>query len=88
MSKIKKLGLFDLDIFAFQANATAMEEVFLQNGNEYIGLMTNLTQAFDSVVNRIEELRKELKLDVVIMCLTDDHNWRKDVLPTYLQREP
>ncbi|MCV5902166.1 hypothetical protein OFN63_39325, partial [Escherichia coli] len=37
----------------------------------------------DSVVNRIEELRKELKLDVVIMCLTDDHNWRKDVLPTY-----
>ncbi|MDW2264010.1 exonuclease [Vibrio parahaemolyticus] len=83
MSKIKKLGLFDLDIFAFQANATAMEEVFLQNGNEYIGLMTNLTQAFDSVVNRIEKLRKELKLDVVIMCLTDDHNWRKDVLPTY-----
>nr|WP_274017752.1 exonuclease [Vibrio parahaemolyticus] len=83
MSKIKKLGLFDLDIFAFQANATAMEEVFLQNGDEYIGLMTNMTQAFDSVVSRIDEIRKQLKLDKVVMCLTDDHNWRKDVLPTY-----
>ncbi|HCG9221697.1 TPA: exonuclease [Vibrio parahaemolyticus] len=83
MSKIKKLGLFDLDIFAFQANAAAMEEVYLQNGEEFIGLMTNMTQAFDTVVSRIEEIRKQLKLDVVIMCLTDDYNWRKDVLPTY-----
>lgn len=83
MSKIPKLGLFDLDIFAFQANASSMEEVYLQNGDEYVCLMTNMTQAFDSVKRRIEELRKELKLDVVIMCLTDSVNWRKTVLPTY-----
>ncbi|KAB0285649.1 exonuclease [Vibrio fortis] len=75
--------MFDLDIFAFQANAAAMEEVYLQNGDNYVALITNIDQAFKNVCTRIDALVKELKLDKVIVCLTDSVNWRKDVLPTY-----
>ena len=80
---VPRLGLFDLDIFAFQSNASHMEEVFLENGDEFIGLITNLTKAFESVVSRIDAIAKELKLEKVVVCLTDSVNWRLDVLPTY-----
>lgn len=83
MSKILKVGLFDLDIFAFQANTGAMEEVYLENGDNFAVLMTNLDQAFTNACNHIDQITKQLKLDKVVMCLTDSVNWRKDVLPSY-----
>lgn len=84
--KIKKLGLLDLDIFAFQAAAVGEEEVILENedsGHFECMLWSPLGRLLDQTIERIDELAKQIKLEKVVVCLTDDENWRKDVLPSY-----
>lgn len=82
-SKIKKLGLFDLDIFVFQAAAACTNPVHLRNGNTFIFKVMDAEAAIRVVRNRIDAIAKELKLDKVVLCITDKANWRKRVLPTY-----
>lgn len=84
--KVKKLGLLDLDIFAFQAAAAFEEEVILESeetGHFESMLHSDLTKALNTTINRIDDLAKQLKLDKVVVCITDSVNWRNSVLPTY-----
>tara|TARA_Y100001960_G_C14784209_1_gene890271 strand:+ start:13551 stop:14402 length:852 start_codon:yes stop_codon:yes gene_type:complete len=86
MAKIKKLGLLDLDIFAFQSAAAGEEEVFLENEDSgFIECMlySPLSRLFDATVERIDTLAKQQKFDEVVVCITDSVNWRKSVLPSY-----
>jgi 5'-3' exonuclease len=82
-SKVKKLGLFDLDIFVFQAAASCTKPVHLTNGNLYIFKAMDADEAIKLVRDRIDTLIKELKLDKAVLCITDKVNWRKEILPTY-----
>ena len=82
-SKIKKLGLFDLDIFVFQAAAACTHPVTLINGNTFIFKAMNADAAIDVVRSRVDQIIDELKLDKAILCITDEVNWRTNVLPTY-----
>jgi len=83
MSKVKKLGLFDLDIFVFQAAAACTHPVTLQNGNTFIFKAMDADAAIGVVRDRVDAITKELKLDMAVLCITDKINWRKGVLPTY-----
>jgi 5'-3' exonuclease len=84
--KIKRLGLLDLDIFAFQAAAVGEEEVILESevsGHVESMLWSPLGRLLDQTIGRIDELAKQLKLDKTVVCITDSANWRTDVLPSY-----
>ena len=85
-SKQKRLGLYDVDIFAFQSAAAGETEFFLENEQSgYVECMIHspLEQLLESTITRIDELAKELKLDKVIICITDKVNFRHSILPTY-----
>ncbi|WP_444957590.1 hypothetical protein [Microbulbifer sp. ZKSA002] len=77
---MKKLLLIDTDIVAYKACAKAEFEC---DFGDWTFLATNFEVALNNAVERIESIRERLKADEVVLCLTDDHNWRKDVLPTY-----
>jgi 5'-3' exonuclease len=83
MAKIKKLGLFDLDIFVFQAAAACTHPVTLINGNTFIFKAMDADAAIKVVRSRIDAITKQLKLDKVVLCITDKANWRLGVLSTY-----
>lgn len=81
--KVKKLGLFDLDIFVFQAAAACTHPVNLVNGNTFIFKAMDADAAINVVRSRLDQIIDEIKLDKVVLCITDEVNWRTGVLPTY-----
>ena len=81
--KQPKLGLFDLDIFVFQAAAACTQPVTLINGETFIFKAMNADSAIKVVRSRIDAVAADLKLDKMVLCITDKINWRLQVLPTY-----
>jgi 5'-3' exonuclease len=73
---LSRVGLFDTDIFAFKAAATN------ETKTEF-GTYSYPEQARKNFDSRISEIAEKLELTKVIMCLTDDENFRYDVLPSY-----
>lgn len=75
--------LVDADIYAFVASA-ATEGVFYFNGGDAAPCVDeNLEQALTIAKRDIEDLANKLKATRVIVCLTDEDNFRLSVLPTY-----
>ena len=83
MSKKQPVALIvDADVYAYQA-ASAVEVVHNWDGiyvNE-----ANIDNAVQIVKTRIEELKRQLKADKVIMCFScaTKRYWRHEVMPTY-----
>lgn len=75
--------LIDADIFAYVASS-ATEGVFYFNGSDSEPAVDeNLDAALDIAKRDIEDVANKLKATRVIVCLTDEHNFRLDVLPSY-----
>jgi len=81
LPKRKLTLLVDADLYLFMA-ASAVE-IETQWGAWEWTLTANLQEAAAKFDNAVDSLMDELKGTDVIMALTDDVNWRKDVLPTY-----
>lgn len=84
MSKRKIALILDADYLVFSAMAGAEEET--DWGDDVWTLTCDHNKAwesFTSAVQRIRERRKAWGDAKVVMCFTDEHNWRKDILPTY-----
>ena len=76
--------VLDGDYLAYSAMAAAESEI--DWGDDVWSLQCDhsiaLTIFRNSIVNIIER-RKEWKNSKIILCFTDDVNWRKELLPTY-----
>lgn len=80
---MSRIGLIDSDIVAFKY-AAAAENVYYFNGTDEEPAVALRGNNWRKEVNEcIEQLANELRLTEVIVCLTDDHNFRKDVWPGY-----
>lgn len=81
----QKLGLLlDADFLAFQAAARVTRVVEWEDG--ILTTWADLEEAKEAFCSSVEALtsrNKRWSTAKVIMCFTDDHNWRKDVLPSY-----
>lgn len=77
----KKVGLFDLDIFAYQAASAVEREI--DWGDGLWTLHSEFNTAKDAAEASIERIATKLKLDEIIVCITDKENWRKGVYPAY-----
>lgn len=75
--------LIDADIFAFKA-ASACEGVFHFGGrDEEPAVAENLEEAIATAGRLLEATANKLKATRLIICLTDDENFRYGVLPSY-----
>lgn len=75
--------LIDADIFAYVASS-ATEGVFYFDGRDNPPCVdADLDSALAMVDARIEAVANKLKASRLIVCLTDSHNFRKDVWPEY-----
>lgn len=75
--------LLDADIFCYQASA-ATEGVWYFDGKDNPPCVdADLDAALAMVDARIEAVANKLKASRLIVCLTDSHNFRKDVWPLY-----
>jgi len=79
----QKIGLLDADILAYQVAATHEVRVDWDGDGEVSQYVTSLESAKAKIDKTIGEYMWNLKLDKMIICLTDKHNFRKDILPTY-----
>lgn len=79
--KQHKVGLFDLDIFAYQAASAVEREI--DWGDGLWTLHSDFNHAKANAEDAIERIADKLKLDEIVLCITDDHNWRKNVFPEY-----
>lgn len=79
------LGLaIDADFYAFQAAATVNKVVEWDDG--ILTTWANLEEAKEAFLSAIAVITgrsKAFSQAKLIMCFTDDVNWRKEVLPTY-----
>jgi len=75
--------LIDSDIVAFKYAATS-EDVFYFGGKDCEPSVNLRPESYQKeILEYIEKMAVELRADHVIVCLTDSHNFRKDVDPTY-----
>lgn len=86
MAKPKRTIFIDADVVAFRAAAGAQE--WVNWGDDTLDGARWTANADGDVARKhidisLEELRDDLEADEVVCVLTDNHNWRKDVLPTY-----
>lgn len=80
---MKKVGLFDADIFAFQATCVAQFDVAWDSHPNIIQRFMDFGVAKGHIKSHVEQIKKRLGLDEVVMCLTDKDNWRLRVNPEY-----
>lgn len=86
MTKPKRTIFIDADVVAFRAAAGAQEWTDWGDGSldgARWSAQADGESARKHIDRSIEELRDDLEADAVVCCLTDNHNWRKDILPTY-----
>lgn len=86
MARKKTILIIDADIIAFEAAAGSQEWVDWGDGtldNARWTARADGETARKAIDRSLEELRDDLQADELICCITDEHNWRKDVLPTY-----
>lgn len=85
MTSNKKIALvLDGDYLVFSSMAAAEDET--DWGDDIWTLICDHEKARRILENTIAEIvkkRKAWKDAKIVMCFTDDNNWRKDVLPTY-----
>lgn len=75
--------LIDADIFAFKASS-ACEGVFYFNGpDEEPAVDENLDKALKVARDHLEAVANKLKATRLIVCLTDEENFRYGVYPDY-----
>ena len=81
----QRLGLLiDADFLAFQAAANATRVVEWDDG--VLTTWANMEDCINAFMSSLEALtsrNRRWSTAKVIMCFTDDHNWRKDILPSY-----
>lgn len=76
--------ILDADWLCFMAMSAAEQEV--DWGDDIWSITCDHALAWTILTNSIQniiERRKEWANSKLVMCFTDDVNWRKDVLPTY-----
>lgn len=77
--------LIDCDIFAYIASS-ATEGVFRFNGpDEEPAVDENLEECLEIAKRDIEAVAKKLQATRIVVCLTDERNFRSDVFPAYKQ---
>lgn len=86
MSKIQHNHalILDADYLVYQAMSAAETET--QWEDDVWTLECDHNKAWDILMGSIDTIRSKRKAwakSLLVMCFTDDHNWRKDVLPTY-----
>jgi DNA polymerase-1 len=82
-AKTPRTLLIDADIFAF-AGASATEGVYHFHGADAPpAIDPNLDEAIEVAQSKIEEVAKKLRATRLIVCLTDERNFRTDVCPAY-----
>ena len=79
----QKIGLLDADILAYQVASTHEVRVDWDGDGEVSQYVTSLESAKAKIDKTIGEYIWNLKIHKMIICLTDKHNFRKDILPTY-----
>lgn len=73
--------LIDGDVVAFQCAASREQAIEWAEG--YWTWSVSFTEVTNAIVKTVENIREKLDGEPVL-CLTDpDHNFRKDILPTY-----
>jgi DNA polymerase-1 len=75
------IALMDGDIFAYEIAAGAEEPIHWGDGLWTLHAWEEPAKA--KLEGRIEELGDSIGADRIIVAISDDANWRKDVLPTY-----
>jgi DNA polymerase-1 len=75
-----RVALLDSDIIAYQAAVSAQSE--FEFGDKTI-VSADLEACLETCDAMIASQKKAVGADSVIVCLTDAHNFRKDVEPTY-----
>lgn len=75
------IALMDGDIFAYEIAAGAEEPIHWGDGLWTLHAWEEPAKA--KLEGRIEELSDSIGADRIIVALSDDANWRKDVLPSY-----
>lgn len=73
--------LIDGDVIAYQVAATNQTDI--DWGDETTSTVLTEEKAIAAVDHQVAHLKKLLKADEAILCLTDGINWRMDVLPSY-----
>ena len=86
MTKTKpRTLLIDADIFAYAASCVS-EKVYYWNGHgsePSVDTEESSESAGKLAIERIEKVANKLKATRIIVCLTDSHNFRKDVWAEY-----
>lgn len=75
--------LVDADIFSYVAAASTEGVYYFNGGDSEPAVDENIEQALEIAKRDIEDVANKLKATRVIVCLTDEHNFRLDVLPSY-----
>lgn len=75
------IALMDGDIFAYEIAAGAEEPIHWGDGLWTLHAWEEPAKA--KLEGRIEELSDSIGADRIIVAISDEANWRKDVLPTY-----
>lgn len=75
------IALIDGDIFCYEAASSAEEALCWGDGLWTLHAWEEPAKA--KLEDRIRQLTLSIGAERTIVALSDDHNWRKDVLPTY-----
>jgi len=77
--------LIDADIFAYAASAVSEKVYYWDGPGSEPSVDTEETpeSAGRLAIERIEKIANQLKASRIVVCLTDAHNFRKDVWPQY-----
>ena len=81
MSNKKTKLLIDADVLAFEASVIAEESIEWKE--EMWTVHADMALAKARVVNRVEEFKKKLQANDVVMCLSDRANFRRKLNPDY-----
>ncbi|ASV42925.1 putative exonuclease [Vibrio phage JSF30] len=76
--------ILDADYLVYQAMSAA--EIETQWSDDVWTLECDHVKAWNILIGSVQTIvakRKAWATSKIVMCFTDDHNWRKDVLPTY-----
>lgn len=78
-----RTALFDADIVAYKATA-ATEGVWYFNGkDDEPAVHADYDEAIKKVEEYIDKVANHLKADALVICLTDETNFRLDIYPKY-----
>lgn len=75
--------LVDADIFAYVASSATQKSYHFGGAEEAPSVAADLEQALEIASRDIEDVANKLKATKVIVCLTDDANFRHGVYPEY-----